>query len=171
MAREQGLLAIFDDLEQLKSAAARVHERGVSKFDAFSPFPVHGLEKKMGLAKSFISKVTLVMGLSGAGLLFLFQWWTSAVDWPATVGGKPLFSWPAFIPITFEGMVLIGGISTVLALLFACRLPNLTAPVLDTRFTVDRFGLFVDRTDPKFDEAALRAMFRECDANEIHAVE
>lgn len=168
--REQGLLGVFVDQKAIKSAAAKVHDLGIQRFDCFTPFPVHGLEKSMGLKKSFISKVTLVAGLSGAALLLWFQWWTSAVDWPANVGGKPLFSLPAFIPITFEGMVLIGGISTVAALLWACRLPNYSQRVLDPRFTDDRFGLFVDKTDPRFDETALRAILQECNAEEIQTI-
>jgi hypothetical protein len=169
--KEQGLLAIFTSPAAIKEAAQRVHALGFTKFDAFTPFPIHGIEKKMGIRKSWLSLVTLVMGLAGAGLLYYFQVWTSAVDWPLNVGGKPLVSWPAFIPITFEGMVLIGGISTVVALFVVMRLPSYNAKVLDPRLTNDKFGLFIDKRDPRFDPAKLDAVFRECKAEEVIRVE
>lgn len=171
MAWHTGLLAIFTSPTALKAAAARVRAEGFTIFESFSPFPIHGIEKTMGIKKSWISAVTLVMGLFGAGLLFFFQCWVSAVDWPLVVGGKPLVSWPAFIPITFEGMVLIGGISTALALFVACRLPGLKNRVLDERLTDDRFGLFIDHCDPQFDAARIRRIFQECNAEEVKSVE
>lgn len=171
MAWHTGLLAIFNSPAALTAAARRVRAEGFTIFEAFSPFPLHGIDKVMGIKKSWISKVTLVMGLSGAGLLFLFQCWTSAVDWPLVVGGKPFISWPAFIPITFEGMILIGGISTALALFAACRLPGLNNRVLDDRLTDDRFGLFIDHCDPQFDAARIRQIFAECQAEEVKHVE
>lgn len=171
MAWHTGLLGIFTTPAALKAAAQRVRAEGFTICEAFSPFPIHGIEKELGIKKSWISKVTLVMGLSGAALLFWFQCWTSAVDWPLVVGGKPFVSWPAFIPITFEGMVLIGGISTALALFVACRLPGLNNRVLDDRLTDDRFGLFIDHCDPMFDVARIRQLFQECHAEEVKSVE
>jgi len=166
MNSAQGILGIFSSPDTMKAAAKKIRASQFSKVEAFSPFPVHGLEKAMGLPKSWISRVTLITGLAGAFLLFAFQVWTMAYDWPVNVGGKPLIAWQAYIPVTFEGMVLIGGISTVVALFVACRLPS-RAPVLDLRFTNNKFGIFIDRTDPRFDEAAARQLFQGCAAEEI----
>ncbi|MBI2339618.1 MAG: DUF3341 domain-containing protein [Deltaproteobacteria bacterium] len=164
---EKGLLAIFDHPDGLLSAVKKVRHLGVKKLDAFTPYAVHGLEQAVGLKRSWIPYATLGLGLTGWCLGFLFQAWTSAVDWPLNVGGKPLISWPAFIPITFESMVLIGGVLTTLILFAACRLPNMSRAALDPRLTDDRFGLFVDETDPCFDEAILRRLLKECHVEEI----
>lgn len=170
--KEQGLLAIFKDPEALKVAASKVRRNlYITKFDVFTPFPVHGIEKAMGLSRSFIPWLTLVYGLTGAGLLFLFQAWTSSESWPINVGGKPFISWPAFIPITFEGGILFGGVLTVLTLLHFLRLPNFFQKVMDERLTKDRFGLFVDKTDRCFIENELRNLFKECGAEEIKEID
>ena len=148
----RGVLALYADPDSLLNAAARVKEHGFRDVDAYTPYPVHGLSEALGIRKSWIPYVTLVMGLSGAGLGLLFQIWTSAYDWPINVGGKPLVSLPAFIPVTFECGVLLGGTTTLAALLFACGLPNYRAPILDRDLTNDRFGLFVPAGGPGYNE-------------------
>src|SRR5262249_15224576 len=111
----RGILALYDNPDSLLDAAAQTREHGFRNVDAYTPYPVHGLSEALGIRKSWIPWVTLVMGLSGAiGALF-FEIWTSAMDWPINVGGKPFVSLPAFIPITFEGGVLIGGTTTLAA--------------------------------------------------------
>ena len=148
----RGLLALYDNPDSLIQAAARAREHGFEGLDAFTPYPVHGLSEALGIRKSWVPYVTLVMGLTGAGLGLLFQIWTSAIDWPLIVGGKPMISLPAFIPVTFEAGVLIGGTMTLAALLFACGLPNFKAPVLDRSTTNDRFALFIPETGPEWSE-------------------
>ncbi len=147
-----GFLALYDNPDSLLHAAARAREHGFEGLDAFTPYPVHGLSEALGVRKSWVPYVTLVMGLSGAALGLLFEIWTSAIDWPMNVGGKPLVSLPAFIPVMFECGVLLGGTMTLAALLFACRLPNLKAPVLDRDITNDRFALFVPESGPEWNE-------------------
>lgn len=169
--QEKGILAVFDSAEKLLSAIEKLRQSSFSKMEAFTPFPVHGIEKALGLKRSWIPYVTIVMGLTGALLGFALQAWTSAVAWPLNVGGKPFLSWPAFIPITFEAGVLIGGVSTVLTLFLACRLPNRSSPPLDLRFTDDHFGLLIERDDPYYDEAKLTGLLGECHAVEIKPVE
>ena len=148
----RGLLALYDNPDSLLHAAARAREHGYADLDAFTPYPVHGLSEALGIRKSWVPYVTLVMGLSGAGLGLLLQIWTSAIDWPINVGGKPMVSLPAFIPVTFECGVLLGGTMTLAALLFACGLPNLKAPILDRNITNDRFALFVPESGPEWNE-------------------
>jgi hypothetical protein len=167
MHKEKGILALFDDPEKVVEAARRVRDLEVEYMEAFTPFPVHGLEKAMRLRRSWIPWATLGLGISGWCLAFLFQAWTSAVNWPINVGGKPYISWPAFIPVTFEGMVLISGVLTTIILFIACKLPNITKPVYDPRFTNDHFGLLVERMDPHYNEAEIQKIFKECNAKEV----
>ena len=148
----RGLLALYDNPDSLLHAAARAREHGFDGLDAFTPYPVHGLSEALGVRKSWVPYVTLVMGLSGAGLGLLFEIWTSAIDWPLNVGGKPMVSLPAFIPVMFECGVLLAGTMTLAALLFACRLPNLKGPVLDRGITNDRFALFIPESGPEWNE-------------------
>jgi hypothetical protein len=148
----RGLLALYDNPDALLSAAAQIRELGYRNVDAYTPYPVHGLSEALGIRKSWVPYVTLVTGLSGAILGLAFMIWTSAVDWPINVGGKPLVSLPAFIPITFECGVLLGGTMTLAALLVACGLPNYRAPILDRDLTNDRFGLFVPEAEPGWNE-------------------
>lgn len=163
----KGLLAFFTDPEQLKKAAADIKPLGLKKVEAFTPFPIHGLEKILGYKKSFIPWVTLTMGLGGAGLGFFFQAWMSAIDWPINVGGKPFLSWPSFIPITFETGVLLAGVSSVLAFFVACGLPNRKSAPLDESFTNDRFGLYFEESDPKFEAEKIKEICNQCQAEKI----
>lgn len=149
----RGVVALYDNPDALLDAAARTKEHGFPGVDAFTPYPVHGLSEALGIRKSWVPYVTLVMGLLGAALALFFEIWTSAIDWPLNVGGKPMVSLPAFIPITFEGGVLIGGTMTLAALLLACGLPNLGAPILDRDLTNDRFALWIPDTGPDWNEA------------------
>jgi hypothetical protein len=171
MAKTQSaVLALFKEPAYLKQAAEKIRKLSITKTEAYTPFAVHGLEKAMGIKKSRISVVTLVMGLAGCALGFFFQVWTSAVDWPINVGGKPLISWPAFIPITFETTILIGGVVTTLALYAICRLPNFNPKILDPRLTNDHFGLWIDESDPNYKAIEVETIFKECNAVEIKKI-
>lgn len=167
--KEKGILALFTDPHDLLTAVKKVRVKlGVKKMEAFSPFPVHGMEQAMGLKRSWLPRVTLFMGLLGAALGFYFQYWTMAVSWPVNVGGKPFFAWPAYIPITFELFVLIGGVTTTLVFYgVICGLPRFDKPVLDLRLTDDLFGLFIQTTDENYNETSVNEIFKECHAQEI----
>ncbi len=164
---ETGLLGVFDHPDDLVDAIGRVKKLKVKKMDAFTPFPIHEVIHALGLKRSLIPYVTLVMALIGMCVGFGFQSWTMAVDWPINIGGKPNISWPAFIPITFELTILIGGLSTFAALILICQLPNRKKAPLDLRLTDDKFGLFVEKQDPQFNENELSKIFRECNVREI----
>lgn len=165
---EKGILALFDTPDKILVAVKKVRSTlFIQKMEAFTPFPVHGMEAALGLKRSFIPWLTLLFAVMGGGLGFLFQVWTSAVSWPINVGGKPFVSWPAFIPVTFEMTILIGGVLTVLSLFVILRLPNRTHPPLDLRLTNDLFGLYIDAKDPHFEETELTLILRDCDAREI----
>src|SRR5688572_5250737 len=97
-----GLAGIWSDEHSVLKAAEAVKKAGFTKFDAITPFPVHGMDAAMGLKPSFLPWVTFVFGSLGCFLALLFQWYVAAWDWPLNIGGKPFFSLPAFIPVTFE---------------------------------------------------------------------
>jgi len=148
----RGVLALYEDPDTLIRAAAMVRAQGFTGADAYTPYPVHGLSEALGVKKSWVPYVTLVMGLTGAVLGLAFQIWTSAYDWPINVGGKPMISLPAFVPVTFECGILIGGTMTLAALLLACGLPDFQTPVLDRDITNDRFALFIPESGRDWNE-------------------
>ncbi len=164
---DAGTLALFESPDKLVVAIEKVKATRIKKMEAFTPFPSHEVIHALGIKRSKIPWGTLVMCLTGMVLAFSLQAWTNGVDWPINVAGKPFISIPAFIPITFEGTILIGGISTFLLLLVMCRLPNRTRPVLDVRLTDDLFGLFVEKSDPQYNVENLIKIFKDCNAKEI----
>ena len=164
---ESGTLALFESPDELVQAIRKTRSLQITKLEAFTPFPIHEVIEALGIKRSWIPWGTLVMALTGMILGFGFQSWTMAVSWPLNIAGKPYISIPAFVPITFELTILIGGISTVLLLFLNCRLPNRKKAVLDLRLTDDLFGLYVEKEDPRFDEVELSKIFKECHAKEI----
>jgi hypothetical protein len=166
----RGVLALYDDPDKLLHAAETAHRHGFPDLDAYTPYAVHGLSEALGIKKSWVPYVTLVMGLAGASLGLTFMIWTSAYDWPINVGGKPMVSLPAFIPITFECGVLIGGTMTLAALLIACGLPNLNKPILDRDLTNDRFGLWIPDSGPEWNEERVIQSLRHTQATDIRVV-
>lgn len=136
-------VGFFDDPQTLLKAANQAREKGFQELDAFAPYPVHGLERALGLKHSWIPYATLVFGLGGATLGYLFMYWVSAVDWPLNIGGKPFNSWPAFVPVVFECGVLLGGLATFVALLVATNLPSQKPFVIDPELTNKRFALVI----------------------------
>jgi len=152
-----GLLAELDCAEALVSAAERLRDAGYRTWDAHSPYPVHGLDEAMALPRSRVPLYVLVLGLGGAAAGFVMQWWASAAAYPLVVSGKPLFSWPAFIPITFECAILGGALGAVVGFLAESRLPQHYSPLFRLprfdRATNDGFYISVSSRDPLFDKA------------------
>jgi len=144
-----GVIGFFESPASLMTATEKVRDARYQGFDAFTPFPVHGLETAQGLKRSALPYVTFVAGITGLSLAFLFQYWTSAVDWPINVGGKPMNSWPAFVPVMFELTVLLAGLFTVGALFAVLRLPNTSKKAFDPSLTRDRFALVIDAPEVK----------------------
>jgi len=151
-----GLLAEFASARDLHAACERVREAGYTRWDAHAPFPVHGLERAMGLAPSRLPWVVLVCGLAGAAGGMLLQAWVSTAAYPLTISGKPYLSWQAFVPITFELGVLCGAAGALFGMLAFNRLPALYHPLFDSpgfeRATDDRFFVSIESWDPEFDE-------------------
>jgi hypothetical protein len=169
-----GFLAQFKDPESLVRACARVRDEGFSRWDAHTPFPVHGLHMAMGIRRSWVSAFVLVMGLSGAAAGMLLQWWVSTTAYPLVVSGKPLFSWPAFVPIMFECGVLGGATGAVLGFLLLARLPRHHHPLFNAermaQVTDDGFFISIEAADPRFDADKTRSFLREIGATWVEPV-
>lgn len=166
-----GVAGIFLSEESLLKAATKTKEMGFVKFDAITPYPVHGLEEACGIKRSWIPYVTFTMGLAGLLSGLALTWWTSAVNWPINVGGKPLFSLPAFIPILFELTVLLAALSSVAALFYACGIPRVNPPVIDPDLTCHKFAVFVPSDDVGYSEEKVMDMFRSLGAAEVKKTE
>lgn len=134
------LVAVFDDEHELIAASHKLKEANVQILDFYTPFPVHGLDELLDIKRSRLPMVTFVGGGIGLTLAMVFQVWTSAFDWPINVGGKPMLSIPAFAPVAFEIMVLIGALSTVAAFFFIAKLyPSKETLPLHERQLDDKF--------------------------------
>jgi hypothetical protein len=156
-----GILAEFTTAEALLAAVRRARQAGYTRLDAFTPYPVEGLAAEIGQPKSRVPFVTLAGGLVGASVGFLMQYFTMAIDYPIDAGGRPFNSWPVFIPITFEVMVLLASFGAFFGMLFLNGLPRLHHPVFSVadfaRATQDRFFLAVEGVDPLFELVATHA--------------
>jgi mono/diheme cytochrome c family protein len=157
-----GLLAEYSDPQQLLAAARAVRDAGYSRWDTYSPFPVHGIDPAMNIRATRLPWIVFIAGLSGGIGALSFQWWTSSVDYPWIVSGKPFFSIPANIPITFELTVLAAALTCFASMLLLNKLPQPSDP-LDrvkrfARATNDRFFVLVRASDPKFEVDGTRAL-------------
>ncbi|HAZ07255.1 MAG TPA: DUF3341 domain-containing protein [Elusimicrobia bacterium] len=163
-------LASFAREADVIRAVRGIRGMGCRVVDVYTPYPVHGLDEAMGLTPSRLPVVCFGLGALGAVSAFFFQSWVATIDWPLHIGGKPLFAWPSFIPITFELMVLFAGVGTVGALLVSRGLLPWKTPLLPLPgATDDRFVVAVDREDALFDAEAITELCRGCGVLEIDA--
>lgn len=170
-----GVVGFFEDPHGTLEAMKKVRDAKYSEFDAFTPFPIHGMNEAQGLPRSLLPWVTFVMGVTGMLAGFGLQYWTSVIDWPIIVAGKPFNSWPAFVPVMFEATILIGGVSTVLALFALCRLPNTSKAAFDPSITNDKFAIWIGARDcknavKKFNESEVQTFLRQIGAKDVRTV-
>jgi hypothetical protein len=163
-ARPWGLVAEFASPSALLAAAEGVRRAGYRRIDAHVPFAVEGLPEALGFGRTGIPFLVLCGALLGAAGGFFMEWYAMAVWYPLNSGGRPLDSWPMFIPITFELAVLVGGLTAFVGLLLLNRLPMLYHPPFNVpsfaRATQDRFFLAVEATDPLFDRGGTAELLR-----------
>ena len=168
---EQGILGYFDGPKAIILAARQLRKNNAfKKWDAFVPFPVHTLDEAMDIPRSKLPWMVLCGGLSGLSFAIWFLSWTSAVDYPMWVGGKPMLSWPAWVPIFFELTVLLSAFANLGGMLFLCGLPFAIKKPLDLRFTDDKFALWIPTTEPGYDANRFEAMLRDAGATEIRVI-
>jgi hypothetical protein len=170
-----GALAAFKDDAEILDAARRVRLAGYTKFDAHTPFPVHGLDAAMGMRRSKLPLI--IIGGSATGLLtaFLLQWWTSAIDYPLVIGGKPFFAFEWATPVMFELTILLSAFGAVFGMIALNGLPMLYHPFFKSelfkRATDDRFFISIEAKDPQFDRAKTVEFLNSLGAEQVELVE
>ncbi len=160
--RAFGWMAEYADENQLLAAARQVRDAGYTRTDAFTPFPVHGIDEALGIKPTVLPWFTLAAGATGTCVALAMQIWMNAVDYPYIISGKPFVSLPAFIPVAFELTVLFAAFTTVFAMLGLNGLPRFSNPVFNNpkfdRSTDDRFFLWVDSNDKYFNSDKVRSL-------------
>jgi hypothetical protein len=150
MSKRNYISIIFDDEGPLLEAVKKLRKSNETIIDVLSPFPVHGLDDALSIKRTRIPIGGFILGFLGTLTAFGFQTWVFTVSYPLIIGGKPYFSAPAFIPITFEVTVLFGGVAMVAALLIRSKLkPDIRFDPVDERITDDRFVILIETGDEK----------------------
>jgi hypothetical protein len=170
-----GVLAEFERPEDLLEAVRRARRAGYRRMDAYTPFPIEGLSEELGFHQTRLPLLVLIGGILGCVIGFAMQYWISVVDYPLNVGGRPLNSWPSFIPVTFETTILAASLSAVLGMLWLNGLPQPFHPLFNSpRFalaTRNRFFLCIEATDPKFNRETIVRFMEELSPTGVSTVE
>lgn len=169
-----GVMAEFGGPRRLIRAIEAAHEAGYTQMDAFTPYPIEEVWEALGHHKSRLPAIVLVGGILGAVLGFGLQYWTSVIAYPLNIGGRPLNSWPAFIPVTFEMTILVATIFTVLGMFALNGLPQPYHPVFNVeRFALasrDRYFLCIGGWDPLFDREGTAQFLQQQQPAEVSEV-
>ena len=173
-----GVMAEFDNRFDLLEAAHAAYAAGYREMDAYTPFPVHGLADAIGKTDNIVQRMVLGAGLAGCIGGFGLMYWITNIVYPFNVGGKPNFSWPVYVPITFECTVLLAALTAAFGMLAINGLPRPHHPVFSVpafeRATQDRFFLCLEATDPKFtpeEAAAFLKKFQPMGVTEVENTE
>jgi Protein of unknown function (DUF3341) len=170
-----GVLAQYENPADVFHACETVRDAGYSQWDACTPFPVHGLDKAMGLKPSVLPWAVLIIGISGSAFMLWFESWTSGNLYPFIVGGKPLFSVPAFVPVWYEMTVLSSCLTAFFGNWIINGLPRPHHPAFASkafeRVTDDKFFIMVESTDPKFDLEKTKALLADAGATLVEELE
>lgn len=169
-----GLMAEFSRDGEILNAARKAYADGYRRMDAFTPFPVEGLAETLGRKKSHVPFYVLLAGIVGGIGGYFMEWYAMAVSYPLDVGGRPLNSWPAYIPITFELTILSAAITAIITMLIFNRLPQPYHPVFNVaefrRASTDKFFLCIEAVDPQFDLKATRDFLESLKSDRISEV-
>jgi len=174
-AKTYGIIAQYDTPADVMHAAEKVRDAGFRKWDVFTPFPIHGMDKAMGLKNSKVGWFSFLGGVTGYTTGMLMIWWMNAVDYRLVVGGKPMFSPFAAFPPSYELTILFGAFGAIFGMLYLNRLPRLHHPLLKhKRFalaTHDKFFIVIETADPKYSEAETRKLLEAVGSPRIEMVE
>lgn len=169
-----GLIAEFDEAEDLLEAAKKAYAAGYRELDAYSPFPIHGLSEAIGFKKTYVSLITLLGGLTGACTGFGMQYIAMVLHYPYIASGKPLNSWPSFMPITFELTILFGAFAALGSMLLLNGLPQPHHPIFNAkrfeRASNDGFFLCVECKDAQYDLAGTKSFLESLGPVEVSEV-
>ncbi|AKU92812.1 DUF3341 domain-containing protein [Vulgatibacter incomptus] len=175
MAKHKVLVAEFDTPAEIVSAAGKLQAAGYRDYDAHIPFPIHGLDKAMKIPDSKLGWIVLACGITGASIGLGLQWWSSTIEYPMVIGGKPFFSFQAFVPVTFALTILLSAFGTVFGMFALNGLPRWHHPVLMhpnlRRMTDDKFYLSVESDDPRFDLTKTRDLLEQVGGKRIALLE
>lgn len=168
--QKEVIYGLYDDEEILLRAVKKAQADHIEIMDVFTPFPVHGLDKAMGLEESRLHIAGFAYGLTGTLTAFLFMTWVFTRDWPIIFGGKPYWSVPSFIPITFEVTVLFAAIGMVVSFFTVCGMaPGRVNPTLDDRITDDKFCIAFNAAGAAEEERdRLRSFLSGTGASEVN---
>jgi hypothetical protein len=170
-----GVVAEFDAAETLTAAALKTVAEGYHNLEAYSPFPIEGLDEALGFHRSRVPLITLIGGIVGGVGGFFMQWFAAVIHYPMNIGGRPLNSWPAFIPVTFELTILCAAIATVLGMLGLNGLPMPYHPLFNVpsfeHASRDRFFLCIESKDPKFDRESTKRFLDSLNPKGVYEVD
>jgi hypothetical protein len=169
-----GLMAELPDEEALLDAVRRTRGAGYDCLDAYSPFPVEGLAEALGVRRNWVPAITLIGGILGLLTGYFLQYWVAVIAYPINVGGRPLNSWPYFIPITYEVTILLAAWTALIGMLILNGLPQPYHPNFNVpefaRASQDRFFMVVDATDPRFEYTGTRAFLQDLAPGRVYDV-
>ena len=170
-SRLYGLMAEFDEPDDLLEAAKQAYAAGYRRMDAYSPFPIEGLAEAINTRQTRLPLLVLIGGCIGAVGGFMLQYYASVIDYPLNIGGRPFKSWPAFVPVMFETTILCAALSAVLGMLALNGLPQPYHPVFNVdqfaRASSDRFFLSIEAVDPQFNPEQTRQFLQRFAAREV----
>ena len=175
MKKTYGLVAAFDTTSALYHGCEQVRDAGFSRWDAFTPFPIHGLDYAMGMPRSKLPRISLAGGITGFATGMSFIWWANAYEYPLIVGGKPLFSPMFAFPVSYELTILFTAFATIGGMFFLNKLPMHYHAVMKApqfvRAMDDRFYIVIEAQDPKFNPAQTRALLQQAGGKDIAEIE
>jgi Protein of unknown function (DUF3341) len=175
MPAPYAIMAEFETPAAILHAAEKVQETGYRHWDVFTPFPVHGMDRAMGIRNSKVGWFSFIGGCTGYTTGMLMIWYMNAHNYPIVIGGKPMFSPFYSFPPSYELTILFGSFGALLGMLFLNRLPRLHHPLLKNRrfalATHDRFFVVIESSDPKYSENETRRLLESIGSKHIEVVE
>ena len=175
LPQSYGIIAQFDTPADAIAAAAKVRDAGFRKWDVYTPFPIHGMDKAMGVKSSKVGWFAFLGGVIGYTSGMIMIWWMNTYDYPILIGGKPMFSPYSAFPPSYELTILLGSFGSLLGMLFLNRLPRLHHPLLKHRrfklATHDKYFLVIETADPKYSETETRKLLESAGSKHIEMVE